>query len=93
MSPTDKQGRVLWSFYVRPEAKRAVEALADSRGESASETLRNLLSLGLQHATKPNRGASTAPPSSALSPEERNTAIGAIKQRPAMSTVGTKRKS
>ena len=50
--PTDKQGRVMWTFYVAPAAKAAVEELAKERGETTSATLRHLLSLGLQYARK-----------------------------------------
>lgn len=42
----------MYSFYIKPEAKKAVERLAEARGESASETLRKLLSVGLQHASQ-----------------------------------------
>jgi hypothetical protein len=40
------------SFYISRTGKAAVEKLAGAKGQTKADTYRELLQLGLQHATK-----------------------------------------
>jgi hypothetical protein len=40
------------SFYISRSGKAAIEALAAEKGQTKADTYRQLLQLGLQHATK-----------------------------------------
>lgn len=46
----EREGRVMYSLYITPEAKQQVVERADRRGVSTAEMFRQLLRLGLQHA-------------------------------------------
>lgn len=42
----------MYSLYIDPDMKAAVETLAKEQGQSTSEMMRNLLGSGLQYATR-----------------------------------------
>lgn len=50
--PRPNRDRVMVSFYISRDGKAAIEALAAEKGQTKADTYRELLKLGLQHATK-----------------------------------------
>lgn len=50
--PRPNHDRVMVSFYISRAGKAAIEQLASEKGQTKADTYRELLQLGLQHATK-----------------------------------------